>query len=132
MVHESNSLLAPVASATHRSRHLIMMSMLVCLIATIGCSIGKLQSPTTVTIQFDRAAVEVADRRANVRVSMIEENTQAVAMNVQCDDTDENVLVQSSVESDEICGMRFQLVEIGRDEYGEPQNANFRMTWDDE
>lgn len=95
----------------------------------VGC-VADPSSPWEITVQLERN-VRLLDGRATIAVRSENVEQPEVLLNVRCADESEGrtIRVPQNTPTPELCGLTFELTELGVDD-GVANSATFMVTWD--
>ena len=110
---------------THRS--LLSLALLLLVLGTLACHRGGVTSPLNVTLALDRE-VTVAAGMADIRVEARQLRPIVAAIHVACDDDEASFLLERNEVSEEVCGMRVELLNFSFDGE-EATTASLQLTW---
>jgi hypothetical protein len=112
-------------------RSVLRVSTFVVALSTfaVGC-VAPPDSPWEITVQLERR-VDLFGGVASVAVRADDIEDPAVLVNVQCEGTDRTVRIPKLQQSQEICGLTFELSNLAV-RSGDAVAATLVVRWDDE
>ena len=108
-------------------------SLTTLLVAVIALGVGCVSPPTSpweITVQLERR-VDLLMNVASIAVRADDIEDPAVLVNVRCEGTDRTVRIPKLQESQEICGLTFELSNLAV-RSGEAVAATLLVRWEEE
>ena len=108
----------------------LLCSLALAMILLVGGCVSPPDSPWEITVQLERR-VNLLSGRASIAVRASDIEDPTVIVNVQCDGEERTLEIPQYRESNEVCGLTFELASVAV-RSAEAVSATLIVRWDEE